>query len=166
MISCGVYPNIMWKFGECCFIRIWTSDLYTVNWGNACGTQNQKSCLQAVPTLSLPQLYCCSASELPSSRLCVFTSGVSSSLCMAPEVLSREGPWFEVWSSVASAGHAAVEMLSVGLSKALFSSILLLISFWNLHICSCSSLMKFTTVCQTESGRRNLEKKLLLLYGH
>lgn len=110
---------------------------------------NIQSCRQAVPTLSPPQCCCCSASELPSSRLCVFPpcpSEASSRFCITPKVLSQGDPESGPWPSGDSVEHATGEVLSAGISKAFFSWILLLISFWNLHICSCSSLMKFTTV--------------------
>lgn len=110
-----------------------------------------------MPTLSPPQLSCCSASELPSPGLCAFPSSVSSSLCVGPEVLSQDDLEFE---AKPSAGPAPGELPSAGISRALFSWILLLISFWNLHICSCSSLMKFTTVWRTQSGRKNWERHL------
>lgn len=116
----------------------------------------------AVPTLSPPQWHCCSASELLSPRLCVFPSGpsgASSSLCITPVALSHEGPGFEPWLSVDPAGHAR-EPLSVWISEAFFSWILLLISFWNLHICSCSSLMKFTTLWHMQWGRKKIERNI------
>lgn len=125
-------------------------------------SDHHRSCQQAVPTLSLPQSSC-SASELPSLRL--FSSGLSSGLSIGPLVLSQEVPECEVWPSPASAGSSQSRLPSASVSSAFFSRILLLISFWNLHICSCSSLMKFTTVWQTQQGkkwRQTLRKRELL----
>lgn len=44
-------------------------------------------------------------------------------------------------------------------SKARFSWIRVLISSWNLHICSCSSLMRFTTHCEANERRRPKVKR-------
>lgn len=50
-------------------------------------SDHHRSCQQAVPTLSLPQSSCCSASGLPSLR--PFSSGPSSGLSIGPLVLSQ-----------------------------------------------------------------------------
>lgn len=157
LLSCVSENNFLtedrwWTCDTALRVRVsfaWEPQDYTSKWD-----KHQRSC-RAVPTLSPPQWYSCSASELPSPRLCVFSSGpsaASSSLCITPAVLLHEGPPSD--SSGDLAGHATGEPLSACFSEAFFSWILLLISFWNLHICSCSSLMKFTTLWRMQCGRK------------
>lgn len=145
-----------WFLVSARFICITTQGLDTPNSGRHTQHQKRHASGQA-PTLSPPQ-WCCSSAS-PSCRPCAFPSGSSSSLCTAAEVFPRGRLWSEESTLAASAGHVAGELLSAGMiSEAFFSWILLLISFWNLHICSCSSLMKFTTLWQPR--RKNREKRL------